>query len=154
MRLAKTVIAAAIGLGVMAGSLAQADPMKDAIKYRKSAMTVTKYNFGMMADMVKGKIPFDKKKFAKMAETVHYMSTLVPDEFPKGSDALAGTTDAKDAVWSEPKKFQEHIAKFQKTSETLAKAAQTASGKSDIVAAFKDVGGSCKSCHDDFKEKN
>jgi len=154
MRIAKTVIAAAIGLGVLSAPLVQADPMKDAIKYRKSAMTVTKYNFGMMADMVKGKIPFDKAKFAKMAETVHYMSTLVPDEFPKGSDALAGTTEAKDAVWSEPEKFKKHIAKFQKTSAALAKAAKNASGKSDIVAAFKDVGGSCKSCHDDFKNKN
>lgn len=153
MRLAKTAIAALIGATVIAGSAASADPMKDAIKYRKSAMTVTKYNFEKMAAMVKGKVPYDKASFEKYAETVHYMSTLVPHEFPQGSDALAGTTEAKEAVWNEPKKFKEHIAKFQKTSAALYKAAQ-AGGMSNIVPHFKDTASSCKSCHDDFKNKN
>lgn len=45
MRLVKFAVAAALGLSVAAGSLASADAMTDAIKYRQAMMEVTGYNF-------------------------------------------------------------------------------------------------------------
>lgn len=153
MRLTKSVIAAVIGLSVVAGSVAYADAMTDAIKYRKSMMEVTGYNFKMMAAMVKKEMPFDKAQFLKMAETVHYMSTLTADGFPKGSDEMAGPTHAKDAVWSKPDEFKKDIADFQKASEALVAAAKSGD-MSAIGPKFKETAGSCKQCHDSFRSKS
>ncbi len=153
MRLTKSVIAAVIGLAVVSGSLAYADSMTDAIKYRKSMMEVTGYNFKLMAAMVKKEMPFDKAQFAKMAETVHYMSTLTADGFPKGSDEMAGPTHAKDDVWSKPEEFKKDMVAFQKSSEALVVAAKTGD-MSVIGPKFKDTAGSCKKCHDGFRSKS
>lgn len=153
MRLTKSVIAAVLGLSVAAGSLAYADAMTDAIKYRESMMEVTGYNFKKMAAMVKKEMPFDKAQFLKMAETVHFMSTLTADGFPKGSDEMAGPTHAKDAIWSKPEEFKKDIAAFQKASEALVVAAKTGE-MSAIGPKFKDTAGSCKKCHDGFRSKS
>lgn len=153
MRLTKSVIAAVLGLSVVSGSMAYADAMTDAIKYRESMMEVTGYNFKKMAAMVKKEMPFDKAQFLKMAETVHFMSTLTADGFPKGSDEMAGPTHAKDEIWSKPEEFKKDIAAFQKASEALVVAAKTGE-MSAIGPKFKDTAGSCKKCHDSFRSKS
>lgn len=153
MRLTKSVIAAVLGLSVVSGSMAYADAMTDAIKYRESMMEVTGYNFKKMAAMVKKEMPFDKAQFLKMAETVHFMSTLTADGFPKGSDEMAGPTHAKDEIWSKPEEFKKDIAAFQKASEALVVAARTGE-MSAIGPKFKDTAGSCKQCHDSFRSKS
>ncbi|MHB1230272.1 MAG: c-type cytochrome [Halothiobacillus sp.] len=153
MRLMKTAIAAILGLSVVAGGLAQADAMSDAIKYRKSMMEVTGYNFKMMAAMVKKEMPFDKVQFEKMASTVHSMSMLTQDGFPKGSDGLAGDTKAKDEVWSKPEAFNKDVVAFQKASADLMAAAKTGDMTS-IGPKFKEAADSCKKCHDGFRSKS
>ena len=153
MRFVKTAIAAILGLSVVAGGLAQADAMSDAIKYRKSMMEVTGYNFKMMAAMVKKEMPFDKAQFEKMASTVHTMSMLTQDGFPKGSDSLAGETNAKDAVWSKPEEFNQDVVAFQKASADLMVAAK--SGEMSVIGPkFKETADSCKKCHDGFRSKS
>ena len=153
MRSIKMALGVVLGMAVAAGSLASADAMSDAIKYRKSMMEVTCYNFKMMAAMVKKEMPFDKAQFEKMASTVHTMSMLTLDGFPKGSDSLAGDTNAKDAVWSEPAKFKDDVAAFQKASADLVAAAKTGD-MAQIGPKFKDTAGSCKKCHDSFRSKS
>lgn len=153
MHLVKTAIAALLGLSVVAGGLAQADAMSDAIKYRKSMMEVTGYNFKMMAAMVKKEMPFDKAQFEKMASTVHTMSMLTQDGFPKGSDSLAGDTQAKDEVWSKPDEFNKDVVAFQKASGDLMVAAKSGD-MSKIGPMFKETAGTCKKCHDGFRSKS
>lgn len=153
MRLVKFAVAAALGLSVAVGSFASADAMTDAIKYRQSMMGVTGYNFKMMAAMVKKKMPYNKADFEKMASTVHTMSMLTQDGFPEGSDSMAAPTHAKDAVWSEPKKFNDGVVAFQKASEELVTASKT--GNMSVIApAFKKTAGTCKKCHDSFRSKS
>ncbi|ACX95959.1 c-type cytochrome [Halothiobacillus neapolitanus] len=153
MRLVKFAVAAALGLSVAVGSFAAADSMTDAIKYRQSMMEVTGYNFKMMAAMVKKEMPYNKADFEKMASTVHTMSMLTQDGFPKGSDSMAAPTHAKDAVWSEPEKFNKDVVAFQKASAALVVAAKTGD-MSQIGPQFKETAGTCKKCHDSFRSKS
>lgn len=153
MRIVKLAMAAALGLSVAAGSLASADAMTDAIKYRQSMMEVTGYNFKKIAAMVKGKIPYNKAELEKMASTIHTMSMLTQDGFPKGSDSMAAPTHAKDAVWSKPAEFNDDVVAFQKASAELVKAAKT--GEMSVIAPqFKKTAGTCKKCHDAFRSKS
>jgi cytochrome c556 len=153
MRLVKVAVAAVLGFSVAAGSLASADAMTDAIKYRGGMMEVTGYNFKMMAAMVKNKMPFNKADFEKMASTVHTMSMLTQDGFPKGSDSMAGPTHAKDEVWSKPEEFNKDVVAFQKASAALLVAAKTGD-MSTIAPKFKETAGTCKKCHDAFRSKS
>lgn len=145
-RLLPAVIACAIGAS---GAAVAADP-EEVIDYRKGAMQVTKYHFGTMADMLKGKIEYDQTAVEKHAAVVAMMSTLVADQFPEGTDALAGETNALMEVWDESEAFADAVAEFEETSQVLVEAANSGD-KEQLAAAVKDVGSSCKACHDDFR---
>lgn len=141
------VIACAFGAS---GASFAADP-EEIIDYRQGAMQVTKYHFSTIADMLKGKIEYDQAAVQKHADVVQMMSTLVKDEFPEGTDALAGETNALIDVWDKPDEFADKVAEFEETAIELEKAAE-AGDKARLAAAVKDVGSSCKACHDDFRQ--
>ena len=123
---------------------------EDAIKYRKSALTVTAAHFGRLGAMANGKAPFDAKVASDNADIVVNMSKLPWAAFGEGTDI--GDTKAKPEIWKQGAKFKEHSDKFQAEAVKLAAAAKT--GKEDAFkAAFTATAGTCKSCHDDFRSK-
>ena len=133
-----------------AQGVAQAADPADTIEYRQAVFQVTKNNFGPIADMLKGKIEYDQAAVEKHAAVVQTMSTLVGDIFPEGSDPLAGETNALMEIWDEPDAFADKVAEFEETSLALVEASKSGD-KGELAAAVKDVGASCKACHDDFR---
>ena len=139
---ASTVLAAT-------SSFAQFAKPDDAIKYRKSALFVMQQNFGRVAAMAGGKVPFDAKVAADNAAVAEYMSKLPWAAFGEGTDK--GDTRAKPEIWKEPAKFKEYADKM--TAEMTKLAAATKAGNLDsIKAAVGAVGGSCKTCHDAYRK--
>jgi cytochrome c556 len=123
---------------------------EDAIKYRKSALSVMGTHFGRLGAMAQGRVPFDGKAAADNADIVASMAKLPWAAFVEGSDS--GDTKAKSEIWKQSAKFKEAADKLQTESVKLATAAHT--GKEDAFkAAFAAVAGTCKSCHDDFRAK-
>ena len=123
---------------------------EDAVKYRKAAFTVTAAHFGRMGAMAQGKAPFDAKIAAENAEIVANMAKLPWHAFGEGTETAE--TKAKPEVWKQNAKFKEAADKFQAESVKLVAATKT--GKEDAFkAAFTATQGTCKSCHDDFKNK-
>jgi cytochrome c556 len=123
---------------------------EDAIKYRKSALTVTAAHFGRLGAMASGKAPFDAKAASENADIVASMSKLPWAAFGEGTDV--GETKAKPEIWKQSAKFKEDSDKFQAEAAKLAAAAKT--GKEDVFkAAFTATAGTCKTCHDDFRSK-
>ena len=123
---------------------------EDAIKYRKAAFTVTAAHFGRMGAMAQGKVAFDAKAALDNAEVVADMAKLPWAAFGEGTDA--GDTKAKVEIWKQSAKFKEAADKYQAESVKLLAAAKT--GKEDAFkAAFSATAGTCKSCHDDFRNK-
>jgi cytochrome c556 len=123
---------------------------EDAIKYRKAAFSVTAAHFGRMGAMAQGKAPFDAKLAVENAEIVATMAKLPWAAFGEGTDA--GETKAKPEIWKQNAKFKEAADKYQAESVKLLAAAKT--GKEDTFkAAFSAAAGTCKSCHDDFRNK-
>ena len=147
-----TTLCAGAFLMLAMGLPAQAQFAKpeDAIKYRKSALTVTAAHFGRMGAMASGKAPFDAKVAADNADIVVQLSKLPWAAFGEGTDV--GETKAKPEIWKQNAKFKEYSDKFQAEAVKLAAAAKT--GKEDAFkAAFTATAGTCKSCHDDFRSK-
>jgi len=132
-------------------ALAQFAKPEDAIKYRQSSLSVMGTHFGRLAGMAQGKIPYDAKAAADNAAVVEFMSKLPWAAFGEGTDQ-GGNTKAKPEIWSDNAKFKDAAEKMQAEVAKLAVAAKT--GKlDDLKTAVGATGGSCKNCHDSFRNK-
>lgn len=141
------LIAAVAAAGPAHAQFAKAE---DAVKYRKSALFVMQQNFGRVAGMAGGKIPFDAKVAADSAAVAEYVSRLPWSAFGEGTDK--GDTRAKPEIWKERAKFDEYADKMQAEMVKLSAAAKTGNLDS-IKAAVNATGGSCKTCHDAFRKE-
>jgi cytochrome c556 len=82
---------------------------------------------------------------------VEAMSKLPWAAFGEGTD-MAGNTKAKPEVWSDNAKFKEAADKMMAEVGKLNAAAKT--GKlDDLKGAVTATGGTCKNCHDNFRNK-
>jgi cytochrome c556 len=144
---ATSVLAAALfGLLSNAAS-AQAKP-EDAYSYRKSAYHVLVWNWMPLADMVRGKVPYDKAKFVTYSSRVAAVAPLLLDSFPKGSNV--GKSEAKPEIWTKWADFSAQMKRFEGNTAALAATAKTGSWD-QIKTQFGKVGADCKSCHDAYK---
>lgn len=149
MKLFAPLILAIAVATLSAPALAQFQKPEDAIKYRKSVMTVMGQHFGRIGAMASGKAPFDAKVAADNAAIVETLSKLAWAGFVAGTDK--GDTRALPEIWTEQAKFKEYADKMQSDVSKLPAAAKT--GNLDSVkTAVGAAGQSCKACHDDYRK--
>ena len=150
MKFAATfALATAAGL-LAAGASAQSfQKPEDAIKYRRSAMTVMATHFGVLGAMANGRIPYDAQVAARNADIVAMVSHLPFAGFVPGSDK--GETRAKPEIWTEQARFKGNAEKMQEAIAKLAAAAKTGSVE-NLKAAFGPAAQTCKACHDTFRK--
>ncbi len=143
-------VVSGLALAFTAPASAQFAKAEDAIKYRKSALFVMAQNFGRVAAMAQGKVPFDAKVAADSATTAEFVSKLPWAGFGPGTDK--GETRAKAEIWSDKARFDDLAGKMQAEMAKLAVTAK--SGDLDAIkTAVNATGGACKACHDDFRGK-
>src|SRR5690554_78320 len=85
-------------------SVAEIKPA-EAIEYRQGIFKAFKWNFGPMADMVRGKTEFNGEEFAKRANTLQSLSTQPWEAFIDGTYASA--TSALPKIATEQAAYQE-----------------------------------------------
>ena len=145
------ILAAAATLGLLAAlpATAQFQKPEDAVKYRKAAFTVMGTHFGRIGAMANGRIPFDGAAAAANAEVVNVVAKLPYAGFMEGT---AGTEKGtpKANVWTERAKFDAAAKKMQDEVAKLAVAAK-ANNLDTLKTAFTSAAGTCKSCHDEFR---
>ncbi|MBN9339068.1 MAG: cytochrome C [Comamonadaceae bacterium SCN 68-20] len=147
----KTIAAlalAAVAATLSAPAAAQFAKAEDAIKYRQGALFVIGQHFGRLGAMAQGKIPFDAKAAQDNADVVLNMSKLPWAGFGAGTEG----GKAKPAIWKEQAKYKEHSDKFEAEAVKLAAAAKTGN-LDNLKAAFGDAAGTCKACHDAYRNK-
>ena len=122
---------------------------EDAIKYRKGALTVMGAHFGRVAAMASGRAPYDAKAAADNAAIAEAMSKLPWAAFTEGSDK--GDTKAKPEIWSDKARYAEAAEKMQAEMTKLSVAARV--GTLDALKpAVSSAAGTCKNCHDNFRQ--
>ncbi len=137
-------------LGATAAHAQFAKP-EDAVKYRKNSLFVMSQHFGRIGAMAQGKVPFNAAVAQENADTVAMLAKLPWAAFGEGTD-MVPETKAKAAIWDQSAKFKEAADKLQKEAENLRVATKT--GNLDAVKkAFSATAGTCKACHDQFKDK-
>lgn len=140
--------AAAVTLALPAQ--AQFAKPEDAIKYRKSVMTLQGAHFGRIAAMAAGRVPFDAAVAAENAAIFETVTRLPLAGFIPGSDK--GETRAKPEIWTDTAKFKTVGDKLN--ADAIKLTAAIKGGNMDAIkSAVGAVGGDCKSCHDDFRKE-
>jgi len=143
------VVAAATTLVALPASAQFAKP-EDAIKYRRSVMTVMSTHFGRVAAMANGRIPYDAKAAAENADIAVKMSQLPFVAFIPGTDK--GETRAEAKIWSEPDKFKSNAEQMQAAMQKVDAAAK-GNNLDALKAAVGDAGKTCKACHDAYRKE-
>ena len=150
MKVIASLAFAASVLALSAPASAQFAKPEDAIKYRQSALFVMSQHFGRIGAMVNGRVPFDAKVAAENAEVVAELAVLPWAAFGPGTDK--GNTKAKAEIWTDQAKFKEHSDKLVAETAKLSAAAKT--GNLDTLkTAFGATAGTCKACHDAFRNQ-
>lgn len=140
-------VAAVAGLATALPAAAQFQKPEDAVKYRKAGFTVMATHFGRLGAMAQGRVPFDAAAATTNAEVVAAMSKLPFAGFVEGTSGTEkGSPKAN--VWSDRAKFDAGAKKLQDEAAKLAANAKTLDG---LKAAFTATAGTCKACHDDFR---
>jgi len=151
MKFAASLAFVALAATVAAPASAQFAKPEDAIKYRQSALFVMGTHFGRIGAMASGKAPYDARVALENAEIVDHMARLPWAGFVPGSDKV-GNTKAKPDIWTEQAKFKDHNEKLMAETPKLVAAAKT-NNLDNLKAAFQSTAGTCKACHDDFRNK-
>lgn len=85
------------------------------------------------------------------ARQIKNASVAMNGWFPAGSGPRPGIkTAAKPEIWTKPAEFNTAKANFARQADAFQAAA--ASGNADTIrGAFRQLGGTCKGCHDQFR---
>ncbi len=121
----------------------------EAAEYRHSVFNVIGWNFGPMAAMVKGEVPYDAEEFSRRADRVAAMSQMALEGFPEGSDRP--DDEAKPAIWREWSDFEKKMENFTAAASRLAQTS-TSGDWGQVRKTFIGVADTCKACHDKYRE--
>jgi cytochrome c556 len=147
--------AATIGFAVFSlAGIAQERPQtkeEQAIKYRQSVYKVILWNFGPMAGMAQGKVPYDATDFAKRAQRVATMAPMLLEGYPPGSGTGAPTR-AKSEIWDNFDEFSKLMHAMEDKAAALADVAKEGNLEKSR-AAVGELGDACKACHDKYRAK-
>jgi cytochrome c556 len=138
---------AALILCMGSTAFAQEPTAKDLIAYRQGVMEALGKHIGAISMMVRGKVPYDH--MVVQANALAATAATVGDVFPAGSDM--GDTHALPAVWEQEADFQAKVTALQDAATNFA-AVAAGGDKAAIGKALGAVGGSCKGCHDNYKQ--
>lgn len=147
-------------LGMSAAVLAVTGTMAVAASPAQTAITTRQTNFKKMGGAMKvlkdqlGSGTIDKAAAVAAAKTLAATGRAQAGLFPNGSGASAGIkTDALPAVWSNRAAFDGAMKAYIAQADKMVAAAGTGNAAA-IGAQFKVVGGTCGSCHKQFRADN
>ncbi len=110
-------------------------------------------SFKTIRDEFKNKEP-DMTKIDEAAKVIAKRATELKTWFPEGTGPETGIeTLAKAEIWQDKATFEEAADKLIAASKTFAELTATMDGK-QVMGGMRGLGGSCKNCHDQFKEED
>lgn len=146
------ILLAALATALTATAHAQVK-VEDAIKWRQSAYATMGWSMARIDSNLKG--TYNKEEVLKAATVLQAIANSgMGSLYLPGSDKGKGWVDTrvKPAFFTEGAKVGKIAGEFNQAANDLAKAAATGDAAA-VKTAFGAVGGTCKSCHDDYWAK-
>jgi cytochrome c556 len=152
MKFRIAVLALIAGIAAAPSALSHLDSTAFNQSYRQSLFALLGANFGPMASMVKGEMPWDEARFIGWSGDLAKVAELdIMRGFPAGSGV--GRTRAKSEIWDNLEDFEAKIADLRKETALMADVARNGDRR-ELIKQFQRTGGTCKACHDEYKSKD
>lgn len=124
---------------------------KEQIELRQAQLKKLGKAFKTISDQLKSGEP-DIEAVKAAAASIPVESAGMEEWFPEGTGPDSGVkTDALAAIWEDRADFESKLADFRAASDQLAAVAE-GGDITAIASAFQATGGTCKSCHEKFRE--
>ena len=118
------------------------------VKERMDSMSQMK----AMADMIKGKRPFDINVVRDSADTLAGHADTLLDYFPDtDASRVSKESDALPVIWESWDRFEKLAINFETSAGTLKQATEKDLDKRSLRLVFSKTAKACSSCHDDFR---
>ena len=122
------------------------------VKQRMDGMMAMGKALGAVADMFKGKTPFNPATVANSADIVTQHGREMSALFPDTEQSRNGTgTEALPNIWQDLATFNRLTKELEIGAKDL-KAAALNADQSAVRAAFAKVAKTCSACHRDFRK--
>ena len=152
MKFRIAALALIAGIAAAPSALSHLDSTAFNQSYRQSLFALLGANFGPMASMVKGEMPWDEARFIGWSGDLAKVAELdIMRGFPAGSGV--GRTRAKSEIWDKLEDFEAKIADLRKETALMADVARNGDRR-ELIRQFQRTGGTCKACHDEYKSKD
>ena len=140
-----SVVTSVVGLGLGAALPAAAD--QGAIDYRQAIYKSIGGHMSAISGILKREVPHTDD-LALHARGLADLAPVTQHIFPEAS--ANGRTKARAAIWDEPEDFAAKRSDFIDAAAGLGAVADA--DMDQFVGAFRTLGGTCKACHDDYKD--
>jgi cytochrome c556 len=148
----KLIVAVAALLLAAPAIALDAEQAQKAAETRQAVLKIVGWNITPMGAMARDLIPWDEALFARNAQRIAWMTTMIPDAFRADTRAHQLETEALPVIWEDFARFEELAANAQRSAERLVEAARGG----DQDAARRAIGAltdDCRACHDTFRVK-
>ena len=134
-------------------ALAETDEDK-AIKYRQGVFRAMEWNLTRMAAMAQGRTAFEVDDFARRAERLRLLGTVVGEGFADAKSAKGDAVETRASwrIWDATDRYQVLMQEMQARSEALQQAAVEGRERDELRPLVGRLAQSCKACHDKFRD--
>jgi cytochrome c556 len=87
------------------------------------------------------------------AEAKQAAGKSMPNWWPRGTAVGVGDSEAAPAIWTDGARFRQRLAAFATASAQMNRVAATGNAAA-VGAELRNVGGSCKACHDLYRQED
>ena len=145
---ARPLRAAILSAALLASGAQAAD--EGAAEYREAIFEAIGGHMSAMVGIIKGEVPY-RQDLALHAKGIAALAPVTQHIFPADSYIEGG--HAKAEIWSDPDAFAERRQNFLDAAAALGAVADSGD-QAAFMGAFKTLGGACKGCHDNFRERH
>ncbi len=120
------------------------------VKERMELMMDIAAEMKTVAQMIRGKRPFDAEVATDAAMAIAEHAEAIPEKFPEGT--IRGPSEAVPEIWESWDEFVRLSEELKTKAEALSVAAKSAADAAELSPEFRDVGSTCMACHEDFRQ--
>jgi len=143
--------AAALLMAGMIAHPALADDADTAVQHRQDVMNVAGASMGAIGCFMKGDCALPAEVLVRNAKAIAFVGEMsVPAFEVNTTDSMAQTT-AVPAIWEKWETFEGGLKAMTEAANELAVASAEAD-RGTMGPAIKKLGGTCKECHDTFRD--
>ncbi len=134
-------------------ALAETDVDKS-IEYRQGVFRAMEWNLTRMAAMAQGRATFEADDFARRAERLQMLGTIVDEGFADAESAKGNAVETRASwrIWDTTDRYQTLMQEMQSRSEALHQAASDGRERDELRPLVGRLAQSCKACHDKYRD--